>query len=191
MNYTYESEKLKTILEMLEDDDTVTMNANDFREMIAAAERRKGTGRKPIALDETKFDEVVSRWMSGEITARVAMNEVGLKPNTFYRRVKERYDNVDELKKKLKKAAKAEKEDMKELRKQVKKEAKEIKKAAEIKEDVDEKAEDAIETVSAHKMERKIRKEKIAAKIDRRKEMRDLKKEVEAEVKTIKNTDAE
>ena len=29
------------------------------------------------------------RWRSGEMTATAAMNEIGLKPNTFYRRVKE------------------------------------------------------------------------------------------------------
>jgi len=29
------------------------------------------------------------KWRAGEITATRAMQEVGLKPNTFYRRVKE------------------------------------------------------------------------------------------------------
>ena len=47
-------------------------------------------GRKPIEIDEELFDEILERWKSGEITARQAMAELNLKPNTFYRRVKER-----------------------------------------------------------------------------------------------------
>ncbi len=46
-------------------------------------------GRKPIEIDEALFDEILERWKSGEITARQAMAELNLKPNTFYRRVKE------------------------------------------------------------------------------------------------------
>lgn len=30
-----------------------------------------------------------ARWRAGELTATAAMQEVGLKPNTFYRRIKE------------------------------------------------------------------------------------------------------
>lgn len=49
----------------------------------------KYKGRKPVEVDENRFKEVCARWRSGEITATAAMQEVGLKPNTFYRRVKE------------------------------------------------------------------------------------------------------
>lgn len=49
----------------------------------------KYKGRKPVAVDEAKFRAVCARWRAGEITATAAMQEVGLKPNTFYRRVKE------------------------------------------------------------------------------------------------------
>ena len=49
----------------------------------------KYEGRKPVEVDEKRFKEVCARWRSGEITATAAMQEVGLKPNTFYRRVKE------------------------------------------------------------------------------------------------------
>ena len=55
---------------------------------IAKAEG-KYKGRKPVAIDEAKFRAVCARWRSGDITATAAMKEVGLKPNTFYRRVKE------------------------------------------------------------------------------------------------------
>ena len=49
----------------------------------------KYKGRKPVAVDEVKFRAVCARWRAGEITATAAMQEVGLKPNTFYRRAKE------------------------------------------------------------------------------------------------------
>ena len=50
----------------------------------------KAKGRKPIEVDEERFDSILERWKNGEITARQAMAELDLKPNTFYRRVKER-----------------------------------------------------------------------------------------------------
>ena len=53
-------------------------------------EEPSAKGRKPIEIDEALFDEILERWKSGEITARQAMAELNLKPNTFYRRVKER-----------------------------------------------------------------------------------------------------
>lgn len=55
-----------------------------------AREDSRFKGRKPIEVDEDVFDAILERWKNGEITARQAMNELGLKPNTFYRRVKER-----------------------------------------------------------------------------------------------------
>ncbi len=60
------------------------------REGIAIAkDAGKYTGRKPIDLDAEQFKSTCARWRAGEITATAAMQEVGLKPNTFYRRVKE------------------------------------------------------------------------------------------------------
>lgn len=176
MMYIYDHDKLDELLETVKDDDSITLTGRDLRE-LAETIRKKGKGRKPIVPDEDLFDRVVRRWQSGEITARAAMQELDLKPNTFYRRVKERYDDMDELRKELKKAAKAEKEELKELRKQVKTEAREVKEA------VKDKAE---ETISAHRMEKEIRKEKIAAEIDHRKEVNELRKEVEAEAEAIK-----
>ena len=49
----------------------------------------KYKGRKPVEIDEERFKAVCANWRAGEITATAAMQEVGLKPNTFYRRVKE------------------------------------------------------------------------------------------------------
>jgi len=58
---------------------------------IAKAEG-KYKGRKPIAVDGNKFTVVYNRWKAGEITARASMKELGVKPSTFYRRIKA-YEN--------------------------------------------------------------------------------------------------
>ena len=55
---------------------------------IAKAEG-KYKGKPPIKIDEKQFRLVCQRWRSGEITATQAMNDLKLKPNTFYRRVKQ------------------------------------------------------------------------------------------------------
>lgn len=49
----------------------------------------KYKGRQPIQVDEKRFREVCERWRADEITAVAAMKELNLKPNTFYRKVKE------------------------------------------------------------------------------------------------------
>lgn len=60
------------------------------REGVAIAkEQGKYKGKPKKAIDEEKLKRVCARWRAGEITARQAMKEVGLKSNTFYRRVKE------------------------------------------------------------------------------------------------------
>jgi DNA invertase Pin-like site-specific DNA recombinase len=55
---------------------------------IAKAEG-KYKGRKPVEIDEAKFRAVCARWRAGDISATVAMKELDLKPNTFYRRVRD------------------------------------------------------------------------------------------------------
>lgn len=64
------------------------------QEGIAVAKAAgKYKGRKPIKVNEMQFVEVYQRWKAGEITARQAMTELNIKPNTFYRRVQE-YENL-------------------------------------------------------------------------------------------------
>ena len=41
-----------------------------------------------IQIDENTFQAECAKWRAGEITAAAAMKRLGLKPNTFYRRVK-------------------------------------------------------------------------------------------------------
>lgn len=54
-----------------------------------ARQNGKYQGRKPVAVDGEKFEEVYRRWKSGEIKGVEAMRELDLKPSTFYRRVRE------------------------------------------------------------------------------------------------------
>ena len=64
------------------------------KEGIAVAKAAgKYKGRKPIKVNEMQFVAVYQRWKAGEITARQAMSELSIKPNTFYRRVQE-YENL-------------------------------------------------------------------------------------------------
>ena len=49
----------------------------------------KYKGRKPVDVNEEQFKAVCGKWRAGEMTATAAMKELSLKPNTFYRRVKE------------------------------------------------------------------------------------------------------
>lgn len=58
------------------------------KEGIAIA-KEKGVykGRPPLA-EHPKFNEIVSIWQNGEITAVEAMKRLEMKPSTFYRKVK-------------------------------------------------------------------------------------------------------
>ncbi|MFA5675443.1 MAG: hypothetical protein WDA65_02875 [Christensenellales bacterium] len=41
-----------------------------------------------IKVDKKQFEQEYKLWKSGQVTAKTAMSHLGLKPNTFYRRVK-------------------------------------------------------------------------------------------------------
>ena len=59
------------------------------KEGIAVAKQQgKYKGRKKIDTPE-QFEKVVAKWRKGEITATKAMEILGMKRNTFYRRVKD------------------------------------------------------------------------------------------------------
>lgn len=55
-------------------------------------------GRVPIKIEDADFEEQYKAWRSKIITAKKAMSNLGLKPNTFYRRVskwEERHGQYD------------------------------------------------------------------------------------------------
>lgn len=85
---------LNTALCLAEMDQKCSCLAHDQVQQTTAPaatsqEKKFASGRKPIEFDQARFKSVCKRWRTGEITATAAMQEVGLKPNTFYRRVKE------------------------------------------------------------------------------------------------------
>lgn len=60
------------------------------REGIAEAKKQgKYKGRKRI--EHPEFEKIVQKWKKGDITAKKVMELLGMKKNTFYRRVKEKY----------------------------------------------------------------------------------------------------
>lgn len=146
-----------------------------------AREEGKYRGRKPIAVDEGLFDAVVQLWQSGQISAREAMTKLDLKPNTFYRRIKEReemkmkdYRKVEqEIRHEIHEAAKQSRRDLDDLKKQVREEAKELKKAAD-------------EKLELHDVEKEIRRDRIRAEAEHHDTVRQMKKDVEAEAKELK-----
>lgn len=52
-----------------------------------ARQKGKYRGRKPVQIEEKAFLDKYARWRKGEITAVEAMRLLGVKANTFYRRV--------------------------------------------------------------------------------------------------------
>ena len=162
------------------------LNASDlFSRRRDGVERAKAEGRykgrKPIAVDENLFDSVVALWQGGQITAREAMARLELKPNTFYRRIKEMEDlkmkdykkAEQEIRDEIREAAKQSRKDLDELKKQVKAEAKEIKKAAD-------------EKLDLHDVEREMRRDRSRAEAEYNDTVRQMKKNVEAEAKELK-----
>ena len=146
-----------------------------------AREEGRYRGRKPIAVDETLFDSVVALWREGRITAREAMSRLDLKPNTFYRRIKEQeemkmkdYKQIEkDIRAELKEAARQGRQDLHELKKQVRAEAEEVKQAAS-------------ETLELHDVEKEIRRDRRKAEAEHQDTIRQMKKDVESEAKELK-----
>lgn len=60
------------------------------REGIAIAKREgKYHGRKPLPFDETAFRKECIKWVNGYQTAVKTMSQLNMKPNRFYKKVKE------------------------------------------------------------------------------------------------------
>lgn len=60
------------------------------REGIEIAKQAgKYKGRQPVNIDEAALRRECQKWRAGDQTAKATMQKLGIKPNTFYRRVKE------------------------------------------------------------------------------------------------------
>jgi len=151
-----------------------------------AREEGRYRGRRPIEIDEPLFDAVVARWKQGEITAREAMSRLQLKPNTFYRRIKEREESkmkeVNQVKKEIREeileSTRQGKKAVEDLREQVRAEARELKKAAD-------------DRLDAREAEFELRRDRVIAEIEHKGELRQMKKDVESEAAELKKLLAE
>lgn len=56
---------------------------------IAKQDKSKYQGKPKMAIDEEAMTRECKKWRDGKQTATATMEKLGLKPNTFYRRVKE------------------------------------------------------------------------------------------------------
>ena len=174
-------EQLKALCRALAALDASDRREKQRRGIERAREEGKYRGRRPISVDEGLFDTVVSLWQSGQISARQAMERLDLKPNTFYRRIKEREEQKmkdfkkaeHEIRSEIKEAAKQSRKDLDELKKQVRSEAKELKKAAD-------------EKLELHDVEREMRRDRIRAEAEHHDALRQMKKDVEAATKELK-----
>ena len=67
-------------------------------EGIAIAKAQgKYRGRQPIKVDEEKFSKLYKLWKENEITAVEFQHRIGLKANTFYRRIKKFEESKSEF----------------------------------------------------------------------------------------------
>lgn len=75
-----------------------TMLARQREGIEIAKAEGKYKGRKPVEVDEEKFRQLYNDWQNGKTTPKIMMNELGLKPATFWRTVKkyrEKYGITD------------------------------------------------------------------------------------------------
>ena len=139
-------------------------------------------GRVPIHVDDTLFESVVTLWKSGQITARQAMAKLNLKPNTFYRRIKERelrsIPDSQELRSEIREATRHARQSLDEIRQRVRTDAGAVKKAAgDTRQMLDAEAERHVE--------------RIRAEAEHHEALRQMKKDVENETKELKKLIAE
>ena len=75
------------ILSYVSEQERINIKSRQRQGIEIAKAQGKYKGRKPIETEN--FASVYGEWKNGGITARKAMEMLHLKPNTFYRRVKE------------------------------------------------------------------------------------------------------
>ena len=157
-----------------------------------AREAGKYRGRRPIEIDADLFDSVVALWRSGGISAREAMARLSLKPNTFYRRIKEQEESSMKDYKEAEKAIRTElheaaeqgRRDFNDLRQQVKAGAKEVRE--QLRSEAKDLKKDAEGMLDLRGAEIELRRDRVRAEAERSDEVRQLKKDVENETRRLK-----
>ncbi len=82
------SDLILQLLSYMAEDERKRIKERQREGIAVARERGIHLGRKKIAIDE-RFGAIVTSWKSGKMTAVAAMQQLGMKSNTFYRRVAE------------------------------------------------------------------------------------------------------
>lgn len=82
------SDLILQLLSYMAEDERKRINSRQREGVEAAKQKGVKFGRKKIALPP-EFPAIYSDWKAGKITAVYAMDQLGMKRNTFYRRVKE------------------------------------------------------------------------------------------------------
>lgn len=166
MEYILDINNICSLLEILKDDDLVKITGKDLIRLIGK-KSFTAKGRKPIEVDKALFDETVRLWQDGTITAREAMRKLNLKPNTFYRRIKEGGAvQVKDIFSDVQQKINSEKEDIDSFKKQI--------------------HQDISDSIAVRHIEHEIKREKIAAEINGIKEDVKLKSTVKKEAKKQK-----
>lgn len=75
------------ILSYVSEQERINIRSRQRQGIEIAKAQGKYKGRKPISVEN--FPMIYEQWKNGEVTARQAMRTLEIKPNTFYRRVKE------------------------------------------------------------------------------------------------------
>lgn len=75
------------ILSYVSEQERINIRSRQRQGIEIAKAQGKYKGRKPISVEN--FPMIYEQWKNGELTARQAMRTLEIKPNTFYRRVKE------------------------------------------------------------------------------------------------------
>lgn len=86
---TFISDLVLKILSYVAEMERQKIRARQAEGIAIAKAEGKYTGRKPIQIDPAKFEAAYAHVVDGEWTSRHAMQVLGLKPNTYYRFVKE------------------------------------------------------------------------------------------------------
>ena len=86
---TFISDLVLQILSYVAQKERENIRARQAEGIALAKERGVYKGRKPIEIDKERFEEVYSEVVRKDRTNKSAMKKLGLKPNTYYKAVKE------------------------------------------------------------------------------------------------------
>ncbi|HDR6318876.1 TPA: recombinase family protein [Bacillus thuringiensis] len=91
------SDLILQLLSYMAEDERKRIRERQKEGITIALQKGVKFGRKKVEIDDN-FKEAYQEWKNHEITAVEAMQRVGMKSNTFYRRVKEYEHNLEEKK---------------------------------------------------------------------------------------------